>query len=56
MQLACCIVGTGLLVSAVVACIISENNIIWITLLILGEIIAFFGYAPVLLGLKLFGQ
>lgn len=56
MQLACCIVGTWLLVSAVVACIISENNIIWITLLILGEIIAFFGYAPVLLGLKLFGQ
>lgn len=54
MQLACCIVGTGLLILAIVISAFSENNVIWLALLMLGEIVAFFGYAPVLLGLKLF--
>lgn len=55
MQLACCIVGTGLLILAIVISAFSENNVIWLVLLILGEIVAFLGYAPVLLELKLFG-
>ena len=52
MQLACCIVGTGLLILVIVISAFSENNVIWLVLLILGEIVAFFGYAPVLLGVN----
>lgn len=54
-QLICCFAGTGLLLLSIIVCIFSRNNITWLTLLILGEIIAFFGYASVLLNLKFFG-
>lgn len=54
-QLICCYVGTGLLLLSIIVCIFSDNDIFWRVILLLGEIIAFLGYAPVIFGLKLFG-
>jgi len=54
-QLICCYVGTGLLLLSIIVCIFSDNDIFWRVILLIGEIIAFLGYAPVIFGLKLFG-
>lgn len=54
MQIACCIIGTFLLVLYVVLCAVTDNEY-WRVVQIVGEIIAFMGYAPVLFGLKFFG-
>ena len=45
--LACCFIGTGLLILSVILCIVSDNIILWQVILIIGEIVAFFGYMPV---------
>ncbi len=51
LQFIYCVVGTGLLVLSVILCIVldAENAIWWVIVQIIGELIAFFGYAPVLL-------
>ena len=49
--LACCFIGTGLLILSVILCIVSDNIILWQVILIIGEIVAFFGYMPVFLKL-----
>lgn len=54
MQIACCIVGTLLLLLSVILCWITDSEW-WRIVLILGEIVAFWGYAPVIFGLKFFG-
>lgn len=54
MQITCCIVGILLLLLSVILCWITDNEY-WSIVLILGEIVAFFGYAPVIFGLKFFG-
>ena len=53
MDLTFCIVGIALLVLAAILCAITENKILWISILIIEEIVAFLGYAPVFS--KLFG-
>lgn len=45
----CCIIGTALLVLSIILCIVSDNNVLWLTVLLIGEIVAFFGYMPVFL-------
>lgn len=47
MNLTCCVAGIALLVLAVILCAITENKILWISILIIREIVAFLGYAPV---------
>ncbi len=47
MNLTFCIVGIALLVLAAILCAITENKILWISILIIEEIVAFLGYAPV---------
>ena len=49
MQLTCCVVGTSLLITSVILCIVSDNEWLWRSVLVMGEIVAFFGYAPTLL-------
>ena len=49
--LACCFIGTGLLILSVILCIVSDNIILWQVILIIGEIVAFFGDMPVFLKL-----
>ena len=49
--LACCFIGTGLLILSVILCIVSDNIILSEIVLLIGEIIAFFGYMPVFLKL-----
>ena len=49
-----CIVGTALLMISVILCAVTDNDELRITCLIIGEIIAFLGYAPTFL--KLLGQ
>ena len=44
-----CLAGLALLIAAVVLCAITNNTKLCISCLIVGEIIAFFGYAPILL-------
>ena len=43
-----CLVGTLLLVVSVVLCIFADNDVLWMLCLIIGEIIAFLGYAPII--------
>lgn len=43
-----CIVGTALLVISVILCAAADNDKLWKTCLIIGEVIAFLGYAPVI--------
>lgn len=54
MQTACCIIGTSLLALSMILCWCTDSEY-WRIVLILGEIVAFFGYAPVIFGLKFFG-
>lgn len=54
MQIACCIIGTSLLLLSVILCWITDNEW-WRIVLILGEIVAFIGYAPAIFRLKFFG-
>ena len=49
--LACGFVGTSLLIASIVVSAVSENRTLYKSLLLIGEIIAFFGYAPVFLKL-----
>lgn len=46
-----CIVGMALLLASIILCAFTENDMIWKTCLVLGEIIAFLGYAPTFLKL-----
>lgn len=55
MQLLCCYIGTGFLILSVILCVFSKDSKIWFFIMLIGEIIAFFGYAPVFLNLKFFG-
>ena len=43
-----CLAGLALLIAAGVLCAVTDNTKLWISCLIIGEIIAFFGYAPIL--------
>lgn len=43
-----CLAGTLLLVVSVVLCIFADNDVLWMLCLIIGEIIAFLGYAPII--------
>ncbi len=43
-----CVAGVALLIAAVVLCAVTDNTKLWMTCLIVGEIVAFFGYAPIL--------
>lgn len=48
MVLLCCFVGTGLLILSIILCIVRDDYL-WLVVQLLGEIIAFMGYAPVFL-------
>lgn len=48
MSLLFCIVGTALLMISVILCAVTDNDELRITCLIIGEIIAFLGYAPII--------
>lgn len=43
-----CLVGLVLLITAVVLCAVTDNTKLWTSCLIIGEIISFFGYVPIL--------
>ena len=43
-----CLAGTLLLVVSVVLCIFADNDVLWMLCLIIGEIIAFLGSAPII--------
>lgn len=43
-----CIVGMALLLASIILCAFTENDVIVKTCLVLGEIIAFLGYAPII--------
>ncbi|CDD44513.1 unknown [Clostridium sp. CAG:299] len=53
MALAYCVTGIGLLILSIILCAVRDDYL-WLFVQIAGEIIAFMGYAPVLL--KLFSQ
>ena len=46
MTLLYCFVGTGLLVLSIILCI-ARDDYLWLVVQLLGEIVAFMGYAPV---------
>ncbi len=48
MTLLCCFVGTSLLILSIILCIVRDDYL-WLVVQLLGEIIAFMGYAPVFL-------
>lgn len=48
MSLLFCIVGTALLMISVILCAVTDNDELWIACLIIGEVIAFLGYAPII--------
>ena len=43
-----CVAGTALLMISVILCAVTDNDELWITCLIIGELIAFLGYVPVI--------
>ena len=44
-----CIAGTTLLLLSIILCAVTDNEVLWRTCLVIGEIIAFGGYAPIIL-------
>lgn len=48
MQLALCTVGLVLLILSIILCIVMEDDICWIVVQLIGEVVAFMGYAPIL--------
>lgn len=44
--LACCFIGIALFILSIILCVFTR--FVWIVPLVLGEIIAFCGYAPIL--------
>lgn len=55
MTLLYCFVGTGLLVLSIILCI-ARDDYLWLVVQLLGEIVAFMGYAPVFLELLRAGR
>lgn len=43
-----CVAGTALLMISVILCAVTDNDELWITCLIIGEITAFLGYVPII--------
>lgn len=44
MQLALCVVGLVLLILSIILCIVMEDDIWWMVVQLIGEVIAFMGY------------